>query len=41
MAISMEKLLIGIVEYYNVVIGSRDFIEDIQEYHKIVQISDT
>jgi hypothetical protein len=40
MGISMEKLLIGIVRYYNVVIRSRDFTEDIQKYQKFAQTAD-
>jgi hypothetical protein len=40
MGISMGKLIIGIIGYYNVVIRSRDFIEDIQKYHKFAQTTD-
>jgi hypothetical protein len=37
MGIGMEKLLIGIIAYYNVVIRSTDFIEGILKYHKFAQ----
>jgi len=41
MGISLEKLLIEIIAYYNVVIRSTDFIAGILKYHKFSQTQDT
>jgi hypothetical protein len=41
MGISLEKLLIEIVAYYNVVMRSTDFIAGILKYHKWMQTTDT
>jgi hypothetical protein len=41
MGISIGKLLIGIADYYNVVIKSTDFIAGILKYHKLDEIPDT
>ena len=41
MGISLEKLLIEIVAYYNVAMRSTDFIAGILKYHKFAQTQDT
>jgi hypothetical protein len=41
MGISLEKLLIEIIAYYNVVIRSTDLIAGILKYHKFAQTQDT
>ena len=41
MGISLEKLIIEIVAYYNVVMRSTDFIEGFLKYHKFAQTPDT
>jgi hypothetical protein len=40
MGISMEKLLIEIIAYYNVAVRSTDFVEGILKYHKLRQTLD-